>query len=68
MGFPEISVVKNPAVNVGEVGLIPGSGEDLLEKEAVIHPSILAWETLWTEVPGRLQALRSQKSWTWLSN
>ena len=42
MGFPEISVVKNPAVNVGEVGLIPGSGEDLLEKEAVIHPSILA--------------------------
>ena len=28
--------------------------EDLLEKEMEIHSSILAWETQWTEEPGRL--------------
>ena len=48
MGFPDVSVVKNCPVNVGEVGWIPGCGEDPLEKEMAIHPSILAWETLWT--------------------
>ena len=26
MGFPSGSVVKNPSVNAGDVGLIPGSG------------------------------------------
>ena len=30
--------------------------EDPLEKEMAIHSSILAWETLWTEEPGRLQS------------
>ena len=34
------------------------------EKEMVTHSSILAWETLWTEEPGRLQAMGLQKSWT----
>ena len=29
--------------------------EDPLEKEMATHPSILAWEISWTEVPGRLQ-------------
>ena len=38
--------------------------EDPLEKEMAIHSSILAWETLWTEEPGRLQSMGSQKSWT----
>ena len=28
--------------------------EDLLEKEMVIHSSILAWRIPWTEEPGRL--------------
>ena len=32
------------------------------------HSSILAWKTLWTEEPGRLQSIGSQKSWTRLSN
>ena len=31
-------------------------------------PSILAWETPWTEEPGGLQPLGSQKSWTRLSD
>ena len=42
--------------------------EDLLEKEMTTHFSILAWEILWTEEAGGLQSMRSQKSWTQLSN
>ena len=42
--------------------------EDPLEKEMAIHSSILAWEISWTEEPGGLQSLGSQKSQTWLSN
>ena len=35
--------------------------EDLLEKEMVTHSSILAWKTPWTEKPGGLQAMGSQR-------
>ena len=35
--------------------------EDPLEKEMAIHSSILAWEIPWTEEPGRLQAVGSQR-------
>ena len=31
------------------------------------HSSILAWRIPWTEEPGRLQSMGSQKSWTWPS-
>ena len=34
---------------------------DSLEKEMATHSSILAWEILWTEEPGRLQSMRSQR-------
>ena len=30
------------------------------------HSSILAWEILWTEEPGRLQSMGLQKGWTQL--
>ena len=43
-------------------------GEDPLKKEMAIHSSILAWEIPWTEEPGGLQSMRSQKSWSQLSN
>ena len=36
--------------------------EDPLEKERATHYSILAWEIPWTEEPGRLQSMGSQKS------
>ena len=36
-------------------------GEDPLEEEMATHSSILAWEILWTEEPGRLQSRESQK-------
>ena len=39
-----------------------------LEKEMATRFSILAWEILWTEEPGRLQSMGSQKSQTQLSN
>ena len=40
--------------------------EDLLEKGMATHCSTLAWEILWTEEPGRLQSMGSQKSRTQL--
>ena len=35
--------------------------EDPLEKEMATHPSTLAWRIPWTEEPGRLQSLGSQR-------
>jgi len=42
--------------------------EDPLEKEMATYSSILAWEMPWTEEPGRLQSIGSQKSQKWLSH
>ena len=42
-----------------------------MEKEMATHSSILAWEIPWTEQPGGLQSMVSQKSRTqlkWLNN
>ena len=36
-------------------------GEDLLEEEMATHSSTLAWKIPWTEEPGRLQAMGSQR-------
>ena len=35
--------------------------EDPLEEEIATHSSILAWEIPWTEDPGGLQSMASQK-------
>ena len=35
--------------------------EDPLEKGMATHSSILAWRTPWTEEPGRLQSMGSQR-------
>ena len=35
--------------------------EDPLEKEMATHSSILAWKIPWTEEPGGLQSMGSQK-------
>ena len=35
--------------------------EDPLEKEMATHSSILAWGISWTEEPGRLQSMGSQR-------
>ena len=41
MGFPGGAEVKASACNVGDLGLIPGSGRSV-EKEMATHSSILA--------------------------
>ena len=35
--------------------------EDPLEKEMATHSSVLAWKIPWTEKPGRLQSMGSQR-------
>ena len=35
--------------------------EDPLEKEMGIHSSTIAWKIPWTEEPGRLQSMGSQR-------
>ena len=63
MGFPGGSVVKNPPVVQEMMGTHVRSlgQEDPLEEEMAAHSSILAWEILWTEEPGGLQSMRSQR-------
>ena len=63
-------MVKNPPANAGNAG-DTGSildQEDPLEEEMATHSSIFAWEIPWTEEPGGLQSMESQKSQTQLSN
>ena len=60
MGFPGSLVVKKLPAHSEDLGLIPG-WEDPLEEEMAIHSSILALETPWTEEPGRLQSMGSQR-------
>ena len=40
----------------------------IMEMEMATHSSILAGKFRWTEQPGRLQSIESQKSQTWLRN
>ena len=51
---------KASVCNAGDPGLIPGSGNPL-EKEMATHSSTLAWKIPWTEEPGRLQSMGSQR-------
>ena len=55
-------------LSMQEMRVPPLGGEDPLKKEMETLSSILAWGIPWTEEPGRLQSLGSQKSWTWLSD
>ena len=67
LGFPGGSLVKNPPTNAGDAGSVPGSGRAPGEEMAT-HSSILAWRIPWTEEPGGLQCMKSQKSRTQLSD
>ena len=60
MGFPGGSEGKASAYSAGDSGSIPGSGNPL-EKEMTTHSSTLAWKIPWTEKPGRLQYMGSQR-------
>ena len=52
-------MVKNPLPAKQEMRSL--DQEDTLEKEMTTQSSILAWEILWTEVPGQLQSMGSQR-------
>ena len=58
--FPIAQTVKNlPAMQETRVQSL--CQEDPLEKGMAIHSSILAWKIPWTEKPGGLQSMGSQK-------
>ena len=44
-----------------ETRVRPLGREDPLEKEMATHSSTLAWRISWTEEPGRLQSMGSQR-------
>ena len=52
--------VKNLPARQGT--LVPTLGQEAPWEEGIaIHPSILAWQMPWTEEPGRLQSMGSQR-------
>ena len=62
-GFLGGSVVKNLPANPGntrDMGLIPGSGRSPGVRNGMLY-STLAWEIPWTEEPGGLQFVGSQR-------
>ena len=58
--FPGGSVVKESTCQAGDVVQSLSQGYPL-EREMATHPSILAWEIPWTEEPGGLQSMQSQR-------
>ena len=58
-----VQMVENlPAMQETQVQSL--EWEDPLEKEMATHSSTLAWRIPWTEEPGGLQSMGSQKSQT----
>ena len=60
MGFPGGSEGKASACNAGDPVRSLGQ-EDPLGTEMAPHSSTLAWKIPWTEKPGRLQSMGSQR-------
>ena len=58
--FPVAQMVKRlPTMQETQVQSL--GWDDFLEKEMATHSSILAWKIPWTEEPGRLQSMGSQR-------
>ena len=62
-----VSPLAQSSCNAENAGSSLGQ-EDLLEKEMATYSSVLVWEIPWTEEPGGLQSMETQKSQTQLSN
>ena len=62
-GFASGSVVKNhlPMQEAKEMWIQSLGWEDFLEKEEATHSNILTWKIPWTEEPGGLQTMGSQR-------
>ena len=56
-------VVKNPPANSGDIRDLVRSlnQQDPLEEGMATHSSILAWRIPWTQEPGGLQSIGSQR-------
>ena len=70
MGFPGGSDDKESTCNAGDLGSIPrlgrspGEGNPLSQLDAgkkATHSSVLVWRIPWTEEPGGLQSMGSQR-------
>ena len=57
-GKESVPMQETEEIQVCSLGL-----EDPLEEEMTTYSSILAWRIPWTEEPGELQSVGSQKSW-----
>ena len=58
-------MVKNLPANTERCRFNPWVGKILWRRE---WQPVLAWKIPWTEEPGGLQSMRSQKSWIQLSD
>ena len=63
MGFPGGSVVKNPPANAGDAGDLGSISGPMrpLKGEMATHSSIPVWRVPWTEEPGGLPSIVSQR-------
>ena len=59
LGFPGGRDCKESECNAGDLGSIPGSGRSPGEGNG--YSSVFAWGIPWTEVPGGLQPIGSQR-------
>ena len=64
MGFPGGTSGKEPTCQGRRCkrhGFDPWVGKIPMEEGMAVHSSILVWEILWTEEPGRLQSVGSHR-------
>ena len=61
VGFPDSSAGKKSTRNAGDPSLIPGLGRPPRRRAWQRTPVFLLGESPWTEEPGELQAMRSQR-------
>ena len=54
-------MVKKLPAHAGDARVQSLGREDPLEKEVATHSSVLAWRIPWTEEPGGLQSMGSQR-------
>ena len=62
-GIPGGSAIKNPPskLEMQEIRVWFLGQEDPLEEGMATHSSVLTWRIQWTEEPGRLQSIESQR-------
>ena len=59
--FPGGSAVKNLPPANQKMWVLSLGGEDFLEEKMATHSNIPAWRIPWTEEPGGLQSMESQR-------